>query len=90
MNMTEPSAMVPQVEVRQIWRRKSDGVLVAVREMTGSSHSFTRLQNLNSGRHFEATAPQIRKRYEFVGRDESEMGLDDLADLAFGPIRESS
>lgn len=65
------NAMTPKVEVGQLWERKSDGVLVAVRELTGSSHSFTRLQNLRTGRHFEATAPQIQKRYEFKGYDVS-------------------
>jgi len=62
------------VEVGQLWRRKKDDVLVLIKRTpaSGSAYSFSYAQNLRSGRHFEVTAAQIEKRYEFVGYDASD------------------
>lgn len=58
--------------LNQLWQRKKDGVIVAVRDMPRGGYSFLRVQNERTGRHFEITAPQLQARYELVGYDVSE------------------
>jgi hypothetical protein len=60
------------VKLNQLWQRKKDGVIVAVRELPKGGYSFVRVQNERTGRHFEVTAPQLNSRYEIIGYDVSE------------------